>query len=116
MDAVELPQEVNEKLYELLEIAKTSGKVRRGTNEVTKALERGEAKLVVIAGDVTPPEVIMHIPILSKEKKVPCAKVKSKEELGVAIGIMVPTASVCVVDPGKAKALLGELSKKILQG
>ncbi|MBW2988062.1 50S ribosomal protein L7Ae [Candidatus Woesearchaeota archaeon] len=113
MEVVELPDDLNEKLFEMLEVAKGTGKVRKGTNEVTKALERGEAKLVVIAADVQPPEVIMHLPLLAKEKKVPIVKVKSKEELGVATGITVPTASAAVVEPGDAKQALAELVKKI---
>ncbi len=113
MDAVELPQEVNERLFELLEISRSTGKVRKGTNEVTKALEKGEVQLVVVAADVQPAEVIMHLPLLAKEKKIPVVQVKSKEELGVATGLAVPTASVAVADPGDAKALLAEITKKI---
>ncbi len=115
MDIIELPKDLNEKLFEVLEISRSSGKIRRGTNEVTKSLERNEAKLVVVAGDVTPAEVIMHLPLLCKEKKIPIVKVSSKDELGVATGIAIPTASAAVVDAGQAKALLAEVSKKILE-
>jgi large subunit ribosomal protein L7Ae len=113
MDILELPKDLNEKLYELLEISRSTGKIRRGTNEVTKSLERGEAKLVVVAGDVQPAEVVMHLPLLAKEKKIPVVKVSSKDELGVATGIAIPTASAAVVDAGDAKQLLAELTKKI---
>ena len=113
MDGLELPQDLNEKLFEVLEVAKGTGKIRRGTNEVTKSLERGEAKLVVVAADCQPPEVIMHLPLLAKEKNVPVVKVKSKEELGVATGITIPTASAALVEAGDAKAAFADLIKKI---
>ena len=35
-----------------------------GNDETTKAIERGNSKLVVIAEDVEPPEVVAHLPIL----------------------------------------------------
>jgi len=55
---------VAEKTYQLVQIARDSGKLRKGTNETTKAIERGIAKLVVIAEDVEPPQVVAHLPIL----------------------------------------------------
>ena len=57
----EVPKEIADKAYEAIEIARKSGKIKKGSNEVTKVVERGIAKLVVIAKDVTPPEGIMHI-------------------------------------------------------
>ncbi|MBI5355443.1 MAG: ribosomal L7Ae/L30e/S12e/Gadd45 family protein, partial [Candidatus Aenigmarchaeota archaeon] len=41
--------ELSEKALEALEAARNGGKLRIGTNEATKSIERGEAKLVVIA-------------------------------------------------------------------
>lgn len=104
--------EQTEKAYEAIELAKKTGKIRKGSNEVTKALEKGKAKLVVIAKDVSPPEIIMHIPILAKEKGVVCIEVPSKDELGAAAGLGVGTAAVAVVQEGEAKKVIGELSRK----
>lgn len=98
-----------ERALEAIELAKTSGKLKKGTNEVTKSIERGTAKLVVYAKDVTPPEVVMHLPLLAKEKGVPCVEVKSKEELGTAAGIGVPTAAVAIIAEGDAKNIIKEL-------
>jgi large subunit ribosomal protein L7Ae len=97
-----------EKAYEAIEVARTTGKIKKGANEVTKQIERGHAKLVVYAKDVTPPEVIMHLPLLCKEKGVPCVEVPSKEELGAAAGIQVGTASVVITEAGEAVKLLKE--------
>lgn len=109
----EAPKELIDKVYEAVEIAKATGKIRKGTNETTKVIEKGQAKLVVIAKDVNPPEITMHIPILSEEKGVPCVQVPSRIELGAAAGIDVPTGSIAIVLEGDAKNLIKEIADKI---
>ena len=109
----EVPKELIEKVYEAIELAKATGKIRRGTNEATKVIEKGIAKFVVIAKDVNPPEITMHIPLLAEEKGVPCVQVPSKEELGASSGIDVPTGSVVIVQEGEAKQILKEILDKI---
>ena len=98
------------KILEAVEVARTTGKIKKGTNEVTKAIEREVAKMVVVAKDVSPPEITMHIPLLAKEKGVPCFEIPSKEELGAAAGISVATVSVAVVEEGDARKLIKELT------
>lgn len=88
--------------YNIIETAKKTGKVEKGTNEVTKAVENGTAKLIVYAADVQPKEIVSHLPEICKEKGIPCQEVDSKEKLGVAAGIAVGTASVAVIDAGNA--------------
>lgn len=102
----------SQKALEAIEMARTNGKIRKGTNEVTKAIEKAQAKLVVIAKDITPPEIIMHLPLLCKEKGIPCIEVSSKEELGTAAGLGVPTAAVAIVKEGDAKDLIKDLAKE----
>lgn len=101
-----------DKILHAVEIAKNTGKVKIGTNETTKAIERGIAKLVVAAEDVQPKEVIMHLPSLCNEKKIPYVIVKSKLELGRAAGIDVPTASIAVIEEGDAKKDIEEIAKE----
>lgn len=107
------PKEVADAAYEALQLATKSGQVRKGTNETTKAIERGIAKLVVIAEDVEPPEVVAHLPILCGERKIPYVFVPTKDKLGSAIGIDVPAASACIIKEGDAANLLKELIKRI---
>lgn len=85
-------------IYNLIEKAKKTGKIEKGTNEVTKAIERGTAKLVVYATDVEPKEIVQHIPLLCKEKKIACRAVDSKQKLGISVGIPVATSSVAVIE------------------
>ncbi|MFH1399520.1 MAG: 50S ribosomal protein L7Ae [Candidatus Woesearchaeota archaeon] len=101
--------EISEKALEAIEIAKATGKIKKGTNEVTKAIERQVAKLVVVAKDIQPPEVVMHLPLLAKEKNIPFVEVASKEELGAAAGIHVATSAVAVVQEGEAAKLIKEI-------
>lgn len=110
--AKEVSKELSEKVHEAIEIAKATGKIKKGANEVTKAIERGTAKLVAIAKDVSPPEITMHIPLLAQEKGIPCIEVASKEELGAAAGLSVGTAAVAVTQEGEAKELIKEISGK----
>src|SRR3972149_1461566 len=64
----EVPKALTDKTYQIVELAKESGKIRKGTNEVTKLVERGEAQLVVMAEDVQPEEILAHMPLLCEEK------------------------------------------------
>jgi len=99
----------SDKVLEIIEVARKTGKIKKGSNEVTKAMERGTAKLVVTAADVNPKEVIMHIPLLAQEKGIPFREVPSKDDLGAAAGLQVGTAAVAVTSEGEAKKLIAEL-------
>ncbi len=107
-----MADENTEKAFEAIEVAKNSGKLRKGANEVTKAIEKGTAKLVAIAEDTNPKEIIMHIPLLCEEKKIQCIKVDKKEELGAAAGLPVGTTAVAIIEEGDAKKIVKEISKE----
>ncbi|MEK6932401.1 MAG: 50S ribosomal protein L7Ae [Nanoarchaeota archaeon] len=109
----EVSKELQEKAYEAVEIARKTGKLKKGVNEVTKIVERGQAKLVLIAKDVNPPEIVMHLPVLCEEKETPCIQVSSREELGNAAGLNIPTASVAIVNEGDATNLVRELKEAV---
>lgn len=88
--------------YKIIEAAKRTGKIEKGTNEVTKAIERGTAKFVVYAADVDPKEIVAHIAVLCKEKGIPCEEADNKQKLGIAAGLSVSTSSVAVIEGGDA--------------
>ncbi|MCC6040767.1 MAG: 50S ribosomal protein L7Ae [Desulfurococcaceae archaeon] len=111
-----VPPELADKTYEAVKKARESGgRIKKGTNETTKAVERGQAKLVVIAEDVDPPEIVGHLPVLCDEKKIPYTYVPSKKRLGEAAGIEVAAASVAIIDPGEAKNLVEDIIKQVQQ-
>lgn len=107
------PKELQDIAYEIVEVARDTGKVRKGTNETTKAVERVVAKFVAIAEDVDPPEIIFHLPVMCDEKKIPYIFVASKNKLGSALGIDVPSASAAIIEAGEAQRLIDDLVKKL---
>lgn len=100
-------------VYEAMRVAKQSGKVRKGTNETTKAIERGISKLVVIAEDVEPPEVVAHLPILCEERNAPFIFVPSKQQLGASLGIDVGSAAATIIDAGEAQHIIEQVVTSI---
>lgn len=109
----QVPKELSDKVLQAIESARNTGKIRKGTNETTKSIERGAAQLVAIAEDVEPEEIVMHLPALCEEKKIQYVYVPSKLELGRAAGIDVGSAAISIVEVGEAKDLLKEIVKKI---
>ena len=109
----EMPKELSDKAYEIVEAARDTGKVRKGTNEVTKLVERSEAVLVIMAEDVQPPEILAHMPMLCEERNIMYAYVPSKAEPGHAVGMEKPTASVAVLDAGKAKPMIESFAEQV---
>ena len=115
----DVPEEVMEEALNVLEQAASTGRIRKGTNESTKAIERGIAKLVYIAEDVNPPEIVAHLPLLCEERNITYLYVPDKNRLGISSGISVNAASACIVEAGDAETLVQEISsrlKKIREG
>jgi large subunit ribosomal protein L7Ae len=110
---VEVPKELADKALEIVEISRNSGKIKKGMNETTKAVEREKAKLVVVANDINPPEIVMHLPPLCEEKKIPFIVAGTKSELGSAAGLEVGTSAVAIIDAGDAKKVLSELTEEL---
>jgi large subunit ribosomal protein L7Ae len=98
-------------IYEIIEKARKTGKIEKGTNEATKAAERMTAKVIAYAADVTPKEIIQHLPIICKEKNILCVECDSKQKLGLAAGIGVGCSAVAVIDLGDAQKELASLKK-----
>jgi len=108
----ETPKELSSTTYEVVEKARTTGKVAKGANEVTKQIERGVAKFVVMAEDVSPEEILAHVPLLCEEKGIGYGYVPSKAELGAAAGLPVGTAAIAIIDAGTAAEAVEDVAKK----
>lgn len=110
----ETPESLEKKILDLAENSYRSGKIKKGTNEVIKSVERGESKFVIISEDVSPPEVVYYLPMLCDERKIPYGYVKKKSDLGAKVGIA-SAASISVVDYGKNddvyKSIVAELNE-----
>ena len=111
----EVPEKLMEETLSFVEKAKKKGKVKIGVNEATKAIERGSAKLILIAKDVEPAELVMHLPLLCAEKSVAFSYANTKKALGERAGIAVGTAAIAVTDEGEAKKELADIVKKLAE-
>lgn len=109
----ETPKELVPQILEMLSVAKDSGKIKKGINEATKSIERRTAQFIILAEDVQPEEVVIHIPMLCEEKGIVYAYVPSKKELGGAVGIAVGTTCVAVENAGGASEILQGILKKM---
>lgn len=109
----DVPKGLSDAAYEAVQIARDTGRIRRGTNETTKSIERGTAKLVLIAEDVEPPEIVAHLPLLCEERNVSYIFVPSKSQLGLSIGIEVSSAAASIVEPGNSIDLVEDIAKKV---
>lgn len=98
-------------ILENIELARETGKIKKGINETTKSIERNSAKLVVYAEDVDPKEIVMHLQPLCEEKDIACLTVSKRDSLGRAAGIQVPTSAVAIEDPGEAEESIKSLEK-----
>jgi len=57
--------------------------------------------ICIIAADISPIDVLSHLPILCEEKNVPYIYVKSRAEVGEACKTKRPTSCVFIQTPGK---------------
>ena len=105
----ETPEDLVSPILEAVRVASQTGKVRKGTNEATKAIERGISKLIVIAEDVEPPEVVAHLPLICEEQNAAYAFVPNKQDLGKSLGIDVTSAAAAILDAGDAQHIIDEV-------
>jgi len=109
----DVPADLEDDALEALEVARDTGSVKKGTNETTKAVERGNAALVYVAEDVQPEEVVMHLPELADEKEVPYLFVAQQDDIGHAAGLTVGSAAAAIVDPGEATEQVDDIADKV---
>jgi H/ACA ribonucleoprotein complex subunit 2 len=89
-------KKLTKKLHKLVKKASGVKGIRRGVKEVVKALRKNEKGLCIIAGDISPIDVISHIPVFCEEKEVDYIYVPSKQDLGAAASTKRPTSVVLV--------------------
>jgi large subunit ribosomal protein L7Ae len=99
----ETPEDLANKIYEMIDLNK-NGRVKKGSNEVTKSAERGTAQFIILAEDVNPPELLAHIPLICEEKDIPYGYVPSQEFLAKGVGLAkgASAASVAVMEITKS--------------
>ncbi|CAG9310289.1 unnamed protein product [Blepharisma stoltei] len=91
-------------LLELVQQAQNYSQLKKGANETTKSLNRGQAELIILTADTEPLEIILHLPLLAEDKNVPYVFIKSKAALGRACGVSRPVIS-CAITINKSSPL-----------
>ncbi|MFB6183430.1 MAG: 50S ribosomal protein L7Ae [Haloarculaceae archaeon] len=109
----DVPADLEEDALEALEVARDTGTIKKGTNETTKAVERGSAELILVAEDVQPEEIVMHLPELADEKDVPFIFVGKQDDVGHAAGLEVGSAAAAIVDAGEASDDVEDIASKV---
>ncbi len=109
----DIPADLADDALEALEVARDTGRVKKGTNETTKAIERGNAELVYVAEDVSPEEIVMHLPELAEEKGIPVVFIETQDDVGHAAGLEVGSAAAAVVDAGEAEDDVEDIADKV---
>ena len=86
--------------------------LKRGVKEVVKTLRKSPPSapgntsfpgVVIVAGDISPMDVISHIPVLCEDHNVPFMFVSSRAELGAAAKTKRPTSVVMVMEKREGK-------------
>ncbi|WP_227376482.1 50S ribosomal protein L7Ae [Haladaptatus halobius] len=109
----DVPADLQDRALEALEVARDTGSVKKGTNETTKAVERGNADLIYVAEDVQPEEIVMHLPELADEKGIPFVFVETQDDVGHAAGLEVGSAAAAIVDAGEASEDVDDIASKV---
>eukprot|EP01039_Chlorochromonas_danica_P002722 gene2722-2973_t len=93
------PKKSTKRLHKLVKKASQTKIVRRGVKEVVKAIRKGEKGFCVLAGDISPIDVVSHLPIMCEDRKIPYYYVPSKVDLGAAACTKRPTSCVLITSP-----------------
>jgi U4/U6 small nuclear ribonucleoprotein SNU13 len=104
-------------LLDLVQQAQHYQQLKKGANEATKSLNRGQADLIILAADTEPLEILMHLPLLCEDKSVPYVFVPSKAALGRACGVSraVIAAAVMIARGSPLKAQIDEAREAVEQ-
>merc|ERR1719361_144797 len=89
--------------------------IHRGVKETVKAVRKGKTGIVVIAADISPIDVLSHLPILCEDKGIPYMYVKSRAEVGEACKTKRPTSCVLITLPSKKDAKIKESYDRCLE-
>jgi len=111
-------KKLSKKVHKLVKASAKAKRVKRGVKEVVKTIRKGggaggKRMLCVIAGDISPIDVITHLPVLCEENDVPYVYVASKTALGAASTSKRPTS--CVLVTGEGKVAQGKEEEKDLK-
>merc|ERR1740123_267784 len=101
------------RIIELVQSAFHYKRLKRGANETTKTVKKGQSSLVVMAADADPIEILMHLPPICEEKNVPYVFISSMVALGRACGIQ--SRVICCTITMQEQSQLNDLIAKVVE-
>ena len=106
---------IQKEIFNAITKASQLKKIKKGANEATKTLNRGISDLIVIAADVKPLEIVLHLPLLCEDKNVPYVFVESQRLLGRACGVSRPViaASILTNTSDELKDVVSKLKEEV---
>ena len=109
------PKSIQKEIFNVITKASQLKKIKKGANEATKTLNRGISDLIVIAADVKPLEIVLHLPLLCEDKNVPYVFVESQRLLGRACGVSRPViaASILTNTSDELKDVVSKLKEEV---
>jgi H/ACA ribonucleoprotein complex subunit 2 len=93
-------EKLTKKLFKVVKKASKAKHLKRGIKEVVKAIRKGNKGIVMLAGDISPVDVITHIPVYCEENGIPYVYVPQKAVLGAAAGSKRPTSCLMIAPLG----------------
>ncbi|XP_063708878.1 H/ACA ribonucleoprotein complex subunit 2-like protein [Culicoides brevitarsis] len=107
-------KKLTKRIYKLIKkAAKQKSYLRNGLKDVQTRLRKGETGLVIFAGDVTPIDIMCHLPAVCEEKAIPYCFTPSRKDLGVAMGVKRGSVAMLIREHGEYKDLYDELRAEI---
>lgn len=108
------PKKLSKKIYKLIKKSSShKNYIRNGLKIVQKQLRLGEKGLVFFAGDISPIEIMCHLPAVCEEKDIPYCYTPSRKDIGAAMGTMRGCIMVLVKEHDDYKDLYDEVRGEI---
>jgi H/ACA ribonucleoprotein complex subunit 2 len=72
--------------------------MRSGLREVQARVRKGERGLIIFASDVTPIDVMSHMPAVCEDNNIPYCYVPLRRDISDAMGVRRPTLMALIID------------------
>jgi U4/U6 small nuclear ribonucleoprotein SNU13 len=102
--------ELEKDLLDLVTECEKVRQIKKGANEVTKAINRNTAEFIIIAADTVPIEIVLHLPLLCEDKGVPFVWVSTRTALSKALNMHRPVTSTAILSNERSH-LVGRIRK-----
>ncbi|KAK9506347.1 hypothetical protein O3M35_008302 [Rhynocoris fuscipes] len=107
-------RKLTKKIYKLIKKAsKNREYCKTGLKLVQSAIRKGATGLVILAGDVSPVDVMIHLPAVCEDKEIPYCYVPSKDDIGTAMGVTRGVITVLILDNPEIQELYAEILDEV---